>query len=272
MILVENKIVSGIPLLHVAQKDKVNNRLPLVIFVHGFESAKENNLHYAYLLADKGFRVVLPEAIYHGERELSGMSGKKLHLRFWEIVVRTIHELEIIKNYFEDKDLVDSSNIGVAGTSMGGIVTFGALTKYSWIKASVSLMGMPSYVKYAKMQIEHLSKKGVSIPFNDDELKGLFEQLSTFDISKNPEVLNERPLLFWHGQKDPIVPHSLTYQFYETIKPKYNNSPEKLQFISDEKADHKVSRLGVLKLVDWFEQYLTPSNHMIYVTSENNRT
>ena len=62
------------------------------------------------------------------------------------------------------KDLADQDRIGV-GTSMGGIVTLGALTQYKWIKAAVSLMGSPNYVKFAQAQIEHLKTIGCQIPF-----------------------------------------------------------------------------------------------------------
>ncbi len=55
MILIENMRIDGIPSLHLAQKDSYHDPLPLVIFEHGFTSAKEHNLHYAYLLAEKAY-------------------------------------------------------------------------------------------------------------------------------------------------------------------------------------------------------------------------
>lgn len=69
MVIVENHLINRIPLLHIVKKDAQLETLPFIIFSHGFTSAKEHNLHYAYLLAEKGFRVILPEALYHGERE-----------------------------------------------------------------------------------------------------------------------------------------------------------------------------------------------------------
>ena len=56
--------------------------------------------------------------------------------------------------YFEKEQLIDSERIGLVGTSMGGIVTLGSLTRYSWIKAAVSLMGMPYYEKFALWQLK----------------------------------------------------------------------------------------------------------------------
>lgn len=256
MVLIEKMKIGDIPLLHVVAQEKNAEPLPFVIFVHGFESAKENNLHYAYLLAEKGLRVVLPEASYHGDRT-ADLRASDLQLRFWEIILTTIEELSVIKTHFEGENLIDPNNIGVAGTSMGGIITFGALTKYKWIKAATVLMGMPYYEKFAHVQINELKKKGVQLPLDDEQLEAFYEQLRTFDISLQPEKLADRPLLIWHGKKDRTVPYTPAYDFYRTLTPYYEGNPEKLQFISDDKADHKVSREGVLALVQWFHTYLT---------------
>ncbi|WP_338449073.1 prolyl oligopeptidase family serine peptidase [Niallia oryzisoli] len=255
MILIENKVVHGIPVLHLAKKSLYEARLPFIMFMHGFTSAKENNLHYAYLLAEKGFRVVLPEAMYHGERQ-GNMSKEKLALHFWDIVLQSIDEINVLRQSYQEDHLIDPDRIGLVGTSMGGIVTLGSLTRYKWIKAAVSLMGMPYYEKYALLQINEIKKRGIKLPLKEEQISELLEKLKELDLSNQPEKLDQRPLLFWHGKQDPIVPFSYTYDFYERIKPLYEEKPEKLQFIFDEKSGHKVSRQGVLKTVEWFETYL----------------
>jgi uncharacterized protein len=255
MIIIENRKVEGIPVLHLADKEKFNEQLPFIVFVHGFTSAKEHNLHYAYLLAEKGFRVVLPEALYHGERS-TGLSGNDLNVKFWEIVLTEIEELNEIKNAFASEGLIDEEKIGLAGTSMGGIVTMGALTRYDWIKTAVSLMGMPYYEKFALWQIDELKKHGIDLPFKEEELAGLLQKLKELDISQQPEKLAGRPILFWHGKQDQVVPYHYTYHFYESIRTNYEEMPEKLVFLTDENAGHKVSREGLLKTVEWFETYL----------------
>ena len=50
---VENEVWGNIPLLHI-HTDNMNEETPVVIFLHGFMSAKEHNLHYAYQLVHKG--------------------------------------------------------------------------------------------------------------------------------------------------------------------------------------------------------------------------
>ena len=50
MILVDNKKIQQIPVLHLVDEKNSDEKLPFIFFIHGFESAKEHNLHYAVLL------------------------------------------------------------------------------------------------------------------------------------------------------------------------------------------------------------------------------
>lgn len=255
MIQIQKEIVNGIPLLHVVKNDDEKKMLPLVFFVHGFTSAKEHNLHFAYLLAEKGIRAVLPEAILHGDRS-DGRNNKEVTYDFWNIVKNTITELEILKNDFVARGLADKERIGLVGTSMGGIVTLGALTQYKWIKTAVSLMGSPNHEEFARSQIMQLREAGVQLPFSNEEIENEFISLKKYDLSAQTEALAARPLLFWHGKKDPVVPFQPTYEFFEKIKSDYARNPDNLQFIVDEQADHKVSREALLRTVGWFEKHL----------------
>lgn len=255
MIEIQKEQINDIPLLHVVKSGNEKKMLPLIFFVHGFTSAKEHNLHFAYLLSELGFRVVLPEAMFHGERNNS-KSNEEIMFHFWDIVINTIGELEVIKDDFIRRGLAEADKIGLVGTSMGGIITLGALTQYEWIKAAVSLMGSPHYVAFARAQIEHLKKANPSLSFSEDELDEMYASLQKYDLSKQPEKLSGRPLMFWHGKKDPVVPFQPTYTFYQNIKKEYEKNPSCLKFIIDEEADHKVSREGLLETVAWFEKYL----------------
>lgn len=147
MILIDHQTVSGIPFLHIVKEENRDRPAPLVFFIHGFTSAKEHNLHFAYLLAEKGFRAVLPEALYHGERA-EQLSAEELAVHFWDIVLNEIEELDVLKKDFEARGLIEDGRIGLAGTSMGGITTFGAMAAYDWVKAGVSLMGSPNYTAF----------------------------------------------------------------------------------------------------------------------------
>ncbi|MEH7235511.1 prolyl oligopeptidase family serine peptidase [Bacillus sp. JJ1562] len=255
MVIVEKKKIADIPTLHIVKNLLKDEKAPLIIFVHGFGSAKEHNLHYAYLYAEEGFRVVLPEADYHGERD-EDLEGLEMDFKFWDIVINEIKELQGIKDELVGEGLVDETRIGVAGTSMGGIVTLGALTQYPWIKTGVSLMGSPHYEEFCRGQIEELKRHDIELPFSETELEEKYAELRKYDLSLQPEKVNGRPLFFWHGEKDKMVPFKYTFEFYQEIKPLYKGKEENLSFIADTRADHKVTRDGLLASVEWFKKHL----------------
>lgn len=251
---VERDVWRGIPLLHVAPENEWNKPLPTVVFFHGITSAKEHNLHYAYQLAEKGIRVLLPDALLHGERT-ENLNEMQLIVRFWEIILNSIQELDYINQIAHDKQLV-KGDIAIGGTSMGGITTLGALTAYPWIKAASVMMGAGNYVELAKAQIVQFESRGYQLPFTQQQLDDLFATLSSFDSVENIKNFNKRPVFFWHGEQDPVVPFEPTFNFYSMLKEEYKDVPERLYFMREREAGHAVSRQGMLAATDWLAQHV----------------
>ncbi|TMN23090.1 alpha/beta fold hydrolase [Lentibacillus cibarius] len=253
MIGIEHITLASIPSLVVADNKKRQDALPTLTYLHGFTSAKEHNLPLAYLLADKGFRVILPDSMYHGEREAE-MSEEQLQLSFWNIVLQNVKELKNIKEALAEQGLLLDGRFGVAGTSMGGITAAATLTQYPWIQAAGILMGTPKMTTYAKTLVDGFKTAG-NLPVTEDEIVELYDQLSHYDLSKQMDELQERPVLFWHGDNDPVVPFDHSYTFYDKARTYYTDK-EKIRFIKESNRGHKVSRQAILETVKWFEKYL----------------
>ncbi|MFC3040635.1 esterase [Virgibacillus xinjiangensis] len=253
MIAIHEETIKGIPCLVVVDAVRKDDALPTVTYFHGFTSAKEHNLPLAYLLAGKGFRVVLPDSKFHGERE-GGESDMKKQVSFWDIVIQNVKELKDIKDHLETSGLLEDGRIGVAGTSMGGITTSAALAQYPWIRTAAVLMGSPKITVYAKTLVESFKKVG-DLPITEDMIGSLYKQLEDYDLSENPEKLSQRPLLFWHGESDAVVPFDHSFTFYEQVEGEYTDK-DKIQFIKEENRGHKVSRQAVLETAKWFEKHL----------------
>ncbi|WP_419961387.1 prolyl oligopeptidase family serine peptidase [Psychrobacillus sp. BM2] len=250
--IVTDETWGSIPLLHI-YNEEIKKNAPIVIFLHGFESAKEHNLHYAYQLVQQGCRVILPDAHLHGERD-EKLDEVEISLRFWEIVLTTIEEVGLIKHELEQLGYFTDQKIGVAGTSMGGITTLGCLTVYPWIEAAAIMMGTPGYVELAKAQIASVEKKGFKIPLNADERKNMFATLSKFDASSHLDNLIETPLFFWHGEKDPVVPYEPTSRFIASLRKQYDK--KNIVLMNEKTAGHAVSRKGMLASMQWLANSL----------------
>ncbi|TWT04867.1 prolyl oligopeptidase family serine peptidase [Planomicrobium sp. CPCC 101079] len=251
---VEHEVWRGIPLLHVAPEQQWSEPLPTVVFFHGITSAKEHNLHYAYQLAEKGVRVLLPDALLHGERT-ENLSEMQLIVRFWEIILNSIKELDYINQIAHDKQLV-KGEMAIGGTSMGGITTLGALAAYPWIKAASVMMGAGNYVELSKGQIVQFESRGYQLPFSEQQREELFETLGSFDSTKNLEAFNQRPVFFWHGEQDPVVAFEPTFNLYNQLKEYYREAPELLYFMREREAGHAVSRQGMLAATDWLAKHV----------------
>lgn len=251
---VVHEIWEGIPLLNVAAENRFTDALPTVVFFHGHMSAKEHNLHYAYQLANKGMRVILPDAHLHGDRD-EGLDEIQMSLRFWEIVLTSIEELATIHTVIHQKKLAEGE-IGIGGTSMGGITTLGALTVYPWVKAASVMMGAANYVQLAKAQMAQFESKGFKLPITDDERKKMLDTLARFDGTKNRAVFKQRPLFFWHGEQDTTVPFEPTFNFYHALKEDYAEVPDRIHFMREKESGHAVSRPGMLAATAWLVEHV----------------
>ncbi|TQR20237.1 prolyl oligopeptidase family serine peptidase [Psychrobacillus vulpis] len=250
--IVNSECWDNIPLLHI-YNDEINNDSPIIIFLHGFESAKEHNLHYAYRLVNQGYRVLLPDAHLHGERE-EKLDEVEISLRFWEIVLTSIEEVGKLKHELITRGYWKNQKIGLAGTSMGGITTLGCLTVYPWVDASAIMMGTPGYVQLAKAQIAGYEQKGFHIPLNEEEKENMFRTLSKFDATYHIEKLADRPMFFWHGEKDAVVPFTSTAEFIKEFTEQYGS--KNLVFMKEKSAGHAVSRKGLLAATKWLADNL----------------
>lgn len=254
LIVVNKEYWNHLPLLHIVPAEKKDQPLPVLTYMHGFTSAKEYNLPIAYLLAEKGYRVILPDSLYHGERE-EDLSQGVLEMRFFDIIKQNLDDIEMIYQELVAKGLLEGNRFGLAGTSMGGMTTAAALTQFSWIKAAGVLMGSPKITQYAEYRIALMKEHQPDFPVSDEEVANLLAEIKEIDLSLQAEKLFERPLFFWHGKQDTVVPFEHSYSFYEEVIHLYKN-PENIAFFKQLDSGHKVSRFATEEFINWLEYQL----------------
>ena len=109
-VVVRKRTVGNIPLLEVVAEDKIYEPLPLIIYYHGWQTAKELVLTQGRKLAAKNFRVLLPDAANHGERKTK--TSEIPSLTFWDSIQTNLYEFGFLVDYFENLGLV-MGKIGV---------------------------------------------------------------------------------------------------------------------------------------------------------------
>lgn len=214
MLTIKNEYIENIPLLLVEEEDSIREK-PIFFFLHGITSAKEHNLHIAYTIAQKGFRVILPDALHHGERETTDSERMRYRL-FWKIILQSIEEFPLLVEGLAKKGLASKENIAIGGTSMGAITTFGALATYKWIKSAVAFMGAPQYDQFAKQMFQVADESGMDI--KEGEKEAILAKIEPYDLSSHLELLNNRPLFIWHGKEDKTVPFAIVSHLRNNYK------------------------------------------------------
>ncbi|MDF2557419.1 MAG: Hydrolase of the alpha/beta superfamily [Bacillales bacterium] len=247
MIQITKHSLAGIPTLCLHKKHAENapSSQPAVIILHGITNQKEDNLTYAYLLAEKGFRVFLPDAIHHGDRK-NGMNKDEQSFHFWKIVLNSIQELGELKDIAIRDFHVDPSRIYVGGISMGAITTFGALTQHNWIKGAFSMMGNPSFVKLAREIYNHLDDDTKS---NMKPFEFYKEMLAPYDLTLQPQKVNGRSLFVWHGDADESVSISGVRNFVENFQE--SGFQGEIVMKVEQGRGHKVSNFGYHAMIEW---------------------
>ncbi len=249
MIVVERKEIHEIPLLEVCDVDLKSDKLPLVFFYHGWTSCKEQVLTQGFEIAKRGARVVLPDALYHGERQ-DDKDVEAHAAEFFKIVVNSINEFQKLKTAYTDKKLADDERVGVSGLSMGGITTCGLLRTRTDIKAADCLMGSPNMYEFANQMVEGFATTVHTLP---DDVHEQLEFLKDYDLSLAPESIKGRAVHFWHGTEDKVVAYQPTYDFYQRIK--HEPYAEKVTFTTTN-HEHKVPYSISVEMGEFFEREL----------------
>lgn len=243
-ITIRKRKLGTIPLLEVVPKDQRNKELPLIIYYHGWQSAKELNLTQARYLAREGFRVLLPDAANHGERKQP--VSKIPSLTFWQSIHTNLMEFGYIVSHFQKMKLA-GDQIAIGGTSMGGITTCALLTHHPEIKAAACVMGSPKPVAYRERIHKHATEANRFFP---EDYQDLLNWIPNYDLSLHPEKIDGRPLLFWHGQLDRVVPYGDVVTFMDENKHLPN-----IEFLDDDEG-HLVKTATMEKVTDFFVRHM----------------
>ncbi|MEI6875099.1 MAG: alpha/beta hydrolase family protein [Spirochaetota bacterium] len=94
---------------------------PLVFMTHGYGSFKERMKNFALQLADKGYFVVTPDALAHGERNEPGRYS------IIQVVERSVADIDALIDHYQANSDVDSGRFSIVGRSMGGFVAYSYL-------------------------------------------------------------------------------------------------------------------------------------------------
>jgi len=251
-VIVRATKLDNLPVLHVFAASQAQTKLPTIIDYHGWTTPTSSELVASYALVQAGFRVILPTAYLHGSRN-DGTDLDQHPERFWEIVGHSVAEFPKLVAALELRGLTDTTRIGVMGTSMGGITAAGIMATQPDVVAGVSLIGSPEPVAFAKDQVAQIPVELLA-KLPADLLTQTYAQIGQFDLAMHPERLAGRPMFFFNGTADQMVP----YRYVQDFEQRFGTTPALAQtvFHHAEGGVHHVPHKMHAAAVDFLHQNL----------------
>ena len=194
--------------------------LPAVLWFHGFTAGKSAHRPELAKLAEAGFLAVGIDAAGHGERRLADFAERFQGTReenereFYALVAATVAELPGVLDLLCRDGLADEGRIGVAGVSMGGMISYGAVVADRRIRAAAALLGSPEW-PHPESPHHH------------------------------PSRFFPAALLSITGERDEAVPPAPARAFHATLADSYRRQPERLRYVEIAGAPH------IMETADW---------------------
>jgi len=206
-----------------------------VLFYHGFTAGKLANLREMKRLAEAGFLSVGIDAVGHGQRRFADFeqrfAGDRAEALFHDVVARSVDEVPGIVDHLIGLGLSDGERLGMAGVSMGGYITYGAILAEPRLRATAVIVSSPAW-----------------------------RTLPERSPDRHPEAFFPTALMTVTAGRDELVPPGPARALNARLLPFYAAAPERLAALHLPDATHLMSaghwRRVTAALIDWFERFL----------------
>lgn len=221
----------------------IEEALPTIIFYHGWGSNKESQRIRGLIYASVGFQVLIPDAIYHGERnpiEYTWENGKY----FWKTIFNNVEESKILIDRLIKDYKANPDKISVIGSSMGGFTAAGVFTHNPLIKSLVVFNGSCAWENSNESLIENLEL------VITDEIKEILDEMTKLDPINHLDKLKDRDILMLHGDMDSSVSIDSQRLFLKEIRPLYMDK-NRIQLIEYPNLNHYITTNMMEESIKW---------------------
>jgi dipeptidyl aminopeptidase/acylaminoacyl peptidase len=230
---------------------------PLIMNVHGGPEAHESDgWQTAYskpgqVAAGQGYAVFLPN--YRGSTGY-GVAFAKEHQG--DYGGKEFDDIVDAKRFFVAQGLADPDRVGITGGSYGGYASAWGATYYSAeYAASVMFVGISNNVsKFGTTDIPNEMYLVHERKWPWEEWDHLMERSPITHVDKATT-----PILIMHGDSDPRVSPTQSYELYRNIKVRKPEVPVRLVLYPGEGHGNRraASRYDYnLRMMEWFDTYL----------------
>lgn len=172
--------------------------LPVLYVLHSFGVSKELVAYFGLMGAERGFRVILPEAPGHGARTIPDPAERAL--RFWDILCDYVDELALLHQALSPR--LGAAQVAVVGTSMGASAALASAVRHDFVGATAAYMGTGYFRDAARTIFPPLGAWTLDLA---SEHEARLTRLTDYDPSTRLATLAAKPLYLWHGGRDDVV-------------------------------------------------------------------
>ena len=275
--------VPGVFFKAAAAKD----RRPVVIFLHGTGSKKEEFLALMRTFADRGFATAAIDARHHGARIAAkyGSGNAQYFAAMLETyrtgkgrpyLYDTVWDVMRLVDYLQTRADVDPKRIGVMGISKGGTEAYLAAAVDPRITAAVPIIGVQGF-KWALDNNQWQARVGTFSPpvegaardagvevdaafvrrFYDRVAPGIY---GDYDAGSMLALIAPRPVLVINGDSDARTPLAGVQEAVNAARRTYirMSADEKLGLYLQPNAGHVFTPVAELVMADWFVKWMVP--------------
>lgn len=230
---IKEVMIGKVPAIIIEPKEETNKTL---VFYHGWGSDNERQIFRGNIFASYGYRVVLPEARYHGDRNVEKLDhgDKEVEGKYiLKVIMHNIEEAPSIFNYIEENYL--GNEIAVGGHSMGAITAGGLYAFKKDLKMAFIFNGINNWKELVR---------GVNELKNQDKIDEREFRINEFFLDMNPmdspEAFKDRPFVLYNGEDDDVIDPAGQESFVKEVEKVYEDK-KLLDFKLFEMTGHQVT-------------------------------
>lgn len=216
----------------------------VVLFYHGWTSAKELQSVRGRILAAYGYDVLIPDAINHGERGPIDYDNPVAYSAFWQTIFQNVDEGKVWIEYM--KKAYPGLPYIVMGHSMGGFTTLGLMSRYADFTTAVAMNGSGWWD-----ESERHFRAALWLDKPSDYPQ-LMEKLAALDPYTHTDHLIGKSVLSLDGGADHVVHKAAEKLYMEKLKRLGIDS----KMIVYESLDHFVTTNMMGDAIQWIDAHL----------------
>lgn len=188
---------------------------PVLVDIHGgpaLQSTVVTQYPYEHLLRNRGFVVIKPNI-----RGSSGYGKEFLKLDNDTLRENAVKDIGHLLKWISTQKDYDSKRIFLIGNSYGGFMVLSVLAHYpESVAGGIDMFGITNFSSFLKNTAKYRQESRQQ-EYGDEEKPSMLKFLHSISPLQNVDKI-KRPLLIYHGARDPRVPVSESREMYDKLK------------------------------------------------------